>query len=186
MARHLSLKSMSLATVPWLLEFIGYGLSGVLSDLIFRRTGNALCAGKRVLIVCLGTAGVCVTLAGAVATTVSALLLLTAIVVFALYLSGSTYWALIQDTIPGRGSPASADACTPFKLRRHRRPGCNRISRRAKSYILQRVRPRRRHCACQRARRGDTAAAAFVDEVSVEQRAGLRLNAHAHPRIPIS
>jgi nitrate/nitrite transporter NarK len=101
MARHLSLKSMSLATVPWLLEFIGYGLSGVLSDLIFCRTGNALCARKWVLIVFLGTAGVCVTLAGAVTTTVSALLLLTAIVVFALYLSGSTYRALIQDTIPG-------------------------------------------------------------------------------------
>lgn len=33
-------------------------------------------------------------------TTVSALVLM-AIAVFALYLSGSTYWALIQDTIPG-------------------------------------------------------------------------------------
>ncbi|CAB3650046.1 Hexuronate transporter [Paraburkholderia sediminicola] len=99
--RHLSLKSMSLATVlPWVLGFVGYGLSGVLSDLIFRRTGNALRARKWVLIVCLGTAGVCVALAGAVTTTVSALVLM-AIAVFALYLSGSTYWALIQDTIPG-------------------------------------------------------------------------------------
>jgi D-galactonate transporter len=101
MDRHLSLKSMSLATVlPWVLGFIGYGLSGVLSDLIFRRTGNALRARKWVLIACLGTAGVCVILAGAVTTTVSALLLM-AVAVFALYLSGSTYWALIQDTIPG-------------------------------------------------------------------------------------
>lgn len=101
MDRHLSLKSMSLATVlPWLLGFIGYGLSGVLSDLIFRRTGNALRARKWVLIVCLGTAGICVALAGTVTTTVSALLLM-AVAVFALYLSGSTYWALIQDTIPG-------------------------------------------------------------------------------------
>jgi len=101
MDRHLSLKSMSLATVlPWLLGFIGYGLSGVLSDSIFRRTGNALRARKWVLIVCLGAAGVCVTLAGTVTTTASALLLM-AIAVFALYLSGSTYWALIQDTIPG-------------------------------------------------------------------------------------
>ncbi|RQU96531.1 MFS transporter [Burkholderia cenocepacia] len=101
MDRHLSLKSMSLATVlPWLLGFIGYGLSGVLSDLIFRRTGNALLARKRVLIACLGTAGVCVTLAGAVTTTLGALLLM-AVAVFALYLSGSAYWALIQDTIPG-------------------------------------------------------------------------------------
>lgn len=101
MDRHLSLKSMSLATVlPWLLGFIGYGLSGVLSDRIFRRTGNALRARKWVLIVCLGTAGICVILAGTVTTTASALLLM-AVAVFALYLSGSTYWALIQDTIPG-------------------------------------------------------------------------------------
>ncbi|WP_343654297.1 MFS transporter [Paraburkholderia caribensis] len=102
MDRHLSLKSMSLATMlPWALGFVGYGLSGVLSDLIFRRTGNALRARKWVLTVCLGTAGVCVTLAGAVTTTFGALLLM-AIAVFALYLSGSTYWALIQDTVPGR------------------------------------------------------------------------------------
>jgi MFS transporter, ACS family, hexuronate transporter len=101
MDRHLSLKSMSLATVlPWLLGFIGYGLSGLLSDLIFRRTGNALRARKWVLIVCLGAAGICVALAGTVTTTLSALLLM-AVAVFALYLSGSTYWALIQDTIPG-------------------------------------------------------------------------------------
>jgi MFS transporter, ACS family, aldohexuronate transporter len=100
MDRHLSLKSMSLATVlPWLLGFIGYGLSGLLSDLIFRRTGNALRARKWVLIVCLGAAGICVALAGTVTTTLSALLLM-AVAVFALYLSGSTYWALIQDTIP--------------------------------------------------------------------------------------
>ena len=101
MDRHLSLKSMSLATVlPWLLGFIGYGLSGLLSDLIFRRTGNALRARKWVLIVCLGAADICVALAGTVTTTLSALLLM-AVAVFALYLSGSTYWALIQDTIPG-------------------------------------------------------------------------------------
>jgi MFS family permease len=101
MDRHLSLKSMSLATVlPWVLGFIGYGLSGVLSDLVFRRTGNALLARKWVLIVCLGLSGTCVALAGTVTTTTSALLLM-AIAVFALYLSGSTYWALIQDTVPG-------------------------------------------------------------------------------------
>jgi MFS family permease len=100
MDRHLSLKSMSLATaLPWVLGFIGYGLSGWISDLIFRRTGNALRARKWVLISCLGAAGICVALAGVVTTTVSALALM-ACAVFALYLSGSTYWAIIQDTIP--------------------------------------------------------------------------------------
>lgn len=101
MDRHLSLKSMSIATaLPWMLGFIGYGLSGVLSDFVFRKTGNALRARKWVLIICLGAAGICVALAGTVTTTAHALLLM-AVAVFALYLSGSTYWALIQDTIPG-------------------------------------------------------------------------------------
>jgi len=100
MDRHLSLKSMSLATVlPWVLGFIGYGLSGWISDLIFRRTRNALRARKLVLITCLGAAGICVALAGMVTTTGSALALM-ACAIFALYLSGSTYWAIIQDTIP--------------------------------------------------------------------------------------
>lgn len=100
MDRHLSLKSMSLATVlPWVLGFVGYALSGWISDLLFRRTGNALRARKWVLITCLGTAGVGVVLAGVVNTTGSALALM-ACAVFALYLSGSTYWAIIQDTIP--------------------------------------------------------------------------------------
>jgi sugar phosphate permease len=100
MDRHLSLKSMSIATVlPWVLGFIGYALSGWISDLFFRRTGNALRARKLVLITCLGVAGVSVALAGMVTTTQSALALM-ACAVFALYLSGSTYWAVIQDTIP--------------------------------------------------------------------------------------
>jgi len=100
MDRHLSLKSMSIASVlPWVLGFIGYGLSGWISDLIFRRTGNALRARKLVLTTCLGVAGICVGLAGMVTTTGSAIGLM-AFAVFALYLSGSTYWAIIQDTIP--------------------------------------------------------------------------------------
>lgn len=100
MDRHLSLKSMSIATVlPWVLGFVGYALSGVISDLFFRRTGNALRARKWVLVSCLGTAGICVVLAGVVTTTLSALVLMGC-AVFAMYLSGSTYWAIIQDTIP--------------------------------------------------------------------------------------
>ncbi len=101
MDRGLSLQSMSLATVlPWVLGFVGYGLSGWVSDRNYRRSGNALRARKQVLIVCLGVAGAAVALAGLVTTTTGALALMGC-AVFALYLSGSTYWAIIQDTIPG-------------------------------------------------------------------------------------
>ncbi|MCJ2074040.1 MFS transporter [Methylobacterium sp. J-030] len=98
--RGLSLKSMSLATtLPWLVGFIGYGASGWLSDRVFDRTGNALTARKWVLIGCLGTSALFIALAGLVTTTASALLLVSG-AVLALYLSGSTYWAIIQDVVP--------------------------------------------------------------------------------------
>ena len=100
-ARHLSIKDMSLASVlPWTLGFVGLALSGILSDAIFRRTGRALEARKLVLCVCLGVAGVSVALAGLVETTVGALALMSCAVFF-LYLTGGTYWAIIQDTVPG-------------------------------------------------------------------------------------
>ncbi len=100
-ARHLSIKDMSLASVlPWLLGFVGLALSGILTDAIYRRTGRALEARKLVLCVCLGIAGVSVALAGLVETTGGALALMSCAVFF-LYLTGGTYWAIIQDTVPG-------------------------------------------------------------------------------------
>ena len=100
-AQHLSIKDMSIATVlPWVLGFVGLALGGWVSDLAFRRTGRALFARKLVLTVCLSIAAVCVALAGLVTTVTSAVLLM-ACAVFFLYLTGSTYWAIVQDTVRG-------------------------------------------------------------------------------------
>ncbi|HWA80448.1 MAG TPA: MFS transporter [Acetobacteraceae bacterium] len=101
MARHLSLHDMSLATaLPWTLGFIGLLLGGWVSDLVFRGTGRPLYARKLVLTVCLAIAALCVALAGLVTTVASALGLMAAAVFF-LYLTGSTYWAIVQDTVRG-------------------------------------------------------------------------------------
>jgi MFS transporter, ACS family, hexuronate transporter len=99
--QHLSLQNMSIVTViPWTLGFVGLALGGWLSDLVFRRTGNALGARKLVLIACLALAGICVGFAGFVTTVESAVALMAAAVFF-LYLTGSTYWAILQDTVRG-------------------------------------------------------------------------------------
>jgi D-galactonate transporter len=99
--QHLSLQNMSIVTViPWTLGFVGLALGGWLSDVVFRRTGNALFARKLVLVACLAAAGLCVGLAGFVTTVESAVALMAAAVFF-LYLTGSTYWAIIQDTVRG-------------------------------------------------------------------------------------
>lgn len=101
MAQHLSIKDMSIATVlPWVLGFCGLAAGGVVSDVVFRQTGRALFARKLVLTVCLSVAAICVALAGLVATVSSALALMSAAVFF-LYLTGSTYWAILQDTVRG-------------------------------------------------------------------------------------
>jgi D-galactonate transporter len=100
-AQHLSIKDMSIATVlPWILGFFGLALGGWVSDLAFRRTGRALFARKLVLTTCLTVAAICVALAGLVTTVTSAVLLM-ACAVFFLYLTGSTYWAIVQDTVRG-------------------------------------------------------------------------------------
>jgi MFS family permease len=103
MQQHLSIKSMSVVNViPWALGFVGLVAGGFLTDAIFRRTGNAVFARKLVLVGCLFIAAVCVALAGLVASVESAVLLM-AVSVFFMYLTGNTYWAIILDTVePGR------------------------------------------------------------------------------------
>ncbi|MGA7776105.1 MAG: MFS transporter [Paraburkholderia sp.] len=99
-AHHLSLREMSFATViPWLLGSVGLAAGGFVSDGLLRMTGKPLLSRKIVLAVCLGAAAVCVALAGRVASTESAVALMS-VSIFFLYVTGSVYWAVIQDTVP--------------------------------------------------------------------------------------
>ncbi|MFM0482228.1 MFS transporter [Paraburkholderia strydomiana] len=99
-AHHLSLHDMSIATViPWVLGSIGLAAGGFISDLILRLTGKPLLSRKLVLGTCLGAAAVCVALAGRVASTESAVALMS-VSIFFLYVTGAVYWAVIQDTVP--------------------------------------------------------------------------------------
>jgi len=99
MQQHLSISSMSfVGAIPWLLGFIGLAGGGVVSDAIFRFTGNAVLARKLVLVGCLLIAAICVALAGEV-TGVLAAVTLMAVSVFFMYLTGHTYFTLILDTV---------------------------------------------------------------------------------------
>jgi MFS transporter, ACS family, hexuronate transporter len=101
-ARGVNLKEVALTgALPWVLGFVGYLIGGVLTDAIAARTGRPALARKSVIVAGLtGTAimlcfvGTATTLAGAVA--------LMSAVVFLLYLTGSNYFTLISDTIPGK------------------------------------------------------------------------------------
>ena len=99
MQQHLSISSMSfVGAIPWLLGFIGLAGGGVVSDAIFRFTGNAVLARKLVLVGGLLIAAICVALAGEV-TGVLAAVTLMAVSIFFMYLTGHTYFTLILDTV---------------------------------------------------------------------------------------
>jgi MFS transporter, ACS family, hexuronate transporter len=99
--QHLSITSMSFMNViPWLLGFIGLCISGWVCDFLFRKTGDALFSRKLVLVTCLSLAGISVALTGLVTGVVSAVALM-AVAVFFNYLTGTAYWAIIQDTVQG-------------------------------------------------------------------------------------
>lgn len=100
--QHLSLASTSLASMlPWCMGMVGQLLGGKISDVIMRRTGRPLFTRKLMLAVCLSVSGICVGLAGLVLTAGNAVALMAVAVLF-LYLSGTSYWGILQDTIPGR------------------------------------------------------------------------------------
>ncbi|CAJ4909036.1 major facilitator family transporter [Burkholderia pseudomallei] len=102
-AHHLNIREMSVATVvPWLVGTIGLACGGVISDGIYKLTGNAMLSRRIVLVGCLLGAGVCVAIAGSVRSTQSAIALMS-VSLFFLYATGAIYWAIVQDIVaPGR------------------------------------------------------------------------------------
>jgi MFS family permease len=99
MAKHLSVKSMSLATViPWMVGFVGLASGGFLSDFLYRLTGNAVFARKLVLVTCLLASAIGIVFAGMVESVQGAVTLM-AVSIFFMYLTGNTYFALVLDTV---------------------------------------------------------------------------------------
>jgi MFS transporter, ACS family, aldohexuronate transporter len=100
-SRHLSIRDMGFVnTIPWIFGTIGLTGSGLVCDLISRAMGDVLRARKFVLVVSLTAAAICVTFAGLVANLSWAVTLMTAAIFF-IYLTGATYWALIQELVAG-------------------------------------------------------------------------------------
>lgn len=115
-AHHLSLREMSFATViPWLLGSVGLAAGGFVSDGLLRMTGKPLLSRKIVLAVCLGAAAVCVALAGRVASTESAVALMS-VSIFFLYVTGSVYWAVIRTPCRVNTSAAWAVSCICWRI----------------------------------------------------------------------
>jgi MFS transporter, ACS family, hexuronate transporter len=99
MAQHLSIRDMAfVSAIPWILGTLGLSLSGLVCDLLSRRTRDALRARKLVLVVGLVAAAICVDVTGLVSGLHWAVAFMAAAIFFA-YLTGATYWAIIQETV---------------------------------------------------------------------------------------
>lgn len=100
-AHGVSVKDMSVITViPWVLGFIGVAAGGFVSDYVRKKylSKGTLFSRKVVLVSCLFVSAVCIGIAGVVSTIVSAVVLV-ALSVFFLYLTGASYWAIIHDVV---------------------------------------------------------------------------------------
>lgn len=101
MAQHLDIREMGFVnSIPWILGALGLTLSGLVCDLLSRMSGDLLRARKLVLVVCLVLAAICVSLAGLFSGLAWAVAFMAAAIFF-VYLTGTTYWAIIQETVPG-------------------------------------------------------------------------------------
>ena len=102
MARHLSIRNMVFVnTIPWILGALGLIISGLACDLLSRITGDVLHARKLVLVVCLAVAAICVSLAGLVSG-LGWVVAFMAAAIFFVYVTGTTYWAIIQEAVQGK------------------------------------------------------------------------------------
>jgi MFS transporter, ACS family, hexuronate transporter len=108
MAQHLTIRDMGFVnSIPWILGAIGLTLSGLVCDLLSRISGDLLRVRKLVLVVCLILAAFCVGLAGLFSSLVWAVAFMSAAIFF-VYLTGTTYWAIIQETVPGEHMGAAS------------------------------------------------------------------------------
>ena len=101
-AKGVTLQQMSWFTAfPWLVGACGMAAGGFLIDRIYQKTGRQLFSRKVVLVTCLIIAAACIGLSGR-AEGVTAVVSFMSVAIGFLMLTASAYWALIQDTVPGR------------------------------------------------------------------------------------
>ncbi|HCM9124253.1 MFS transporter [Enterobacter hormaechei] len=100
-ARGLNMRDMSIANVlPWLLGFVGLISGGFISDYIYKLTNNLLFSRKVIIVVGLIIAAICITASALVLNLYGAIALMS-VGMFAMYVTTSCYWAIVQDTVKG-------------------------------------------------------------------------------------
>jgi sugar phosphate permease len=98
--QHLDIKHMSVVgMLPWLGATLGFISGGMISDSLYKRTGNVLFARKTVIIMGLGVSAICVMLVSRVSSLVPAVALIAVASLFA-FMTPQACWSLLQDIVP--------------------------------------------------------------------------------------
>jgi len=98
--QHLDIKHMSIVGIlPWLGATVGFVLGGLISDALYKRTGNVLFARKTVIIMGLGMAAICVLLVSRTTSLGVAVSLIAVASLFA-FMTPQACWSLLQDIVP--------------------------------------------------------------------------------------
>ncbi|WP_250467849.1 MFS transporter [Caballeronia sp. GAFFF2] len=98
--QHLDIKHMSvIGILPWLGATAGFVLGGIISDALYKKTGNVLFARKTVIILGLGVAAICVLLVSRVSSLAPAVALIAVASLFA-FMTPQACWSLLQDIVP--------------------------------------------------------------------------------------
>lgn len=99
MARHLSIKNMSIVSViPWGLGALGYVFGGTLSDYLVKKGKEPIMARRIVIATCLLGASVSIVLCG-FATTATTAVALMSIGILCLHFANPCFWATVQDSV---------------------------------------------------------------------------------------
>ncbi|SDR61229.1 MFS transporter [Paraburkholderia tuberum] len=98
--QHLDIKHMSIVGIlPWLAATAGFVLGGMLSDGLYKKTGDVLFARKTVIMLGLGVAALSVLLVSRVSSLVPAVTLIAIASLFA-FMTPQACWSLLQDIVP--------------------------------------------------------------------------------------
>ena len=102
MSKHLSIQDMSIATIiPWVIACVGAVSGGALTDYLYKKTNKLLFSRKIVLVTGLLGSAVTISLTGFADSAVAAVALMSVGICF-LYITGPSYWAIIQDNVTGK------------------------------------------------------------------------------------
>lgn len=100
--RGVKLSDLAVAgTIPWVGGVVGFVAGGMITDRIARRTGKPVVARTMVIIIGLTVTAVLFALIGLVQSTGAAVALMAG-VVFALYITGAQYFAIVADIVPNK------------------------------------------------------------------------------------